>query len=44
MQMDGDVKLNESSVVLVKIPLKSFYKNDHNVYSAYGKVSKIVLV
>ena len=45
--MDGDLKLNESSVVLVHIPYKvpeeskEESKKDKNVYRAYGKVSKI---
>lgn len=47
IKMDGDLKLNESSVVLVHIPYKvpeeskEESKKDKNVYRAYGKVSKI---
>jgi hypothetical protein len=50
IQMDGDVKLNESSVVLVHIPYKvpeeskEESKKDKKVYRAYGKVSKIGLL
>lgn len=48
--MDGDVKLNESSVVLVHIPYKvpeeskEESKEEKNVYRAYGKVSKITFL
>jgi hypothetical protein len=48
--MDGDVKLNESSVVFVQIPYKVHEeskeesKKDKKFYRAYGKVSKIGLL
>jgi hypothetical protein len=37
--MDGEVKLNESSVVLVQIPYKEVEAGEEDNYRAYGKVS-----